>query len=117
MLEILMKGLRAEFDSVLFYLEKLERLNYKDNKQAVDSLTLESVDHALWLTKEILLLKKDVGGKLDSLATREAMREEMGMREIYAYELEKSDDVDVKVLMTKLIKEEKHHERLVDSLR
>lgn len=116
-LHVLKKGLKAEFDAVRFYLDNLDRLNYRGNKTAIDLLVLESVDHAKWLAQRLLALQADEGGEIKPGAVREALLEEYSMREIYRYEEQRTTDPAIRKLMQELIAEETKHEKLVDGLR
>lgn len=117
LIRVLKKDLKAEFDAILFYLDNLKKLNYKKNKKIIDELTLDSFNHAESIAKLMLNLQKDTKGKLSSSATRKAMVEEVGMKGLYAYEIERTEDKKVKRELKKLLKEEVEHEELVKKLK
>jgi rubrerythrin len=110
------KDLDFEFDAIKFYLDNLKDMNYKENKEKLVPLILDSVKHAEIVINEILKLNHG-GGKLNKTAQELAMKEEEAMRGIYEYELEKTKDPERQRTLKSLIAQEKHHEDLVRSLR
>ncbi len=112
---LLKKNLKTEFDSVMFYIENLDKLNYKGNKKSLDTLVLGSLHHAGLITKQILAIGGQ--GRFDKTVKKRALREEQAMREIYAFELKKADRPSLRKVFKSLIKEEIKHVRLVQDLK
>lgn len=114
---VLKRDLKSEFETIMFYLDNLEKLNYSQNKRKVDKLTLDSIGHAGTLTKEILALSKPKEGKLSRAVLRRALKEETALKEIYKYEYSKTDISRVKTALKQLSSQEEKHEQLVSSLK
>ncbi|MFH1063617.1 MAG: ferritin family protein [Candidatus Woesearchaeota archaeon] len=114
---VLLKNLASEFKVIKFYVDNLENLNYAKNKKKVDSLIVDSFKHAAMITKEVLALHKGKDVVVSKSIRERAMREEVAVREIYAYELSRTSDPKIKKLLRQLIAEEKKHEKIAKSLK
>ncbi|MBW2967579.1 ferritin-like domain-containing protein [Candidatus Woesearchaeota archaeon] len=116
MLRVLRRNLESELKVIKFYVDNAEKLDYAKNKPKVDSLVFDSFRHAQWLSRQILRLKTG-SGKLTKKAKAEALREETNVRDIYQYELNRTEDPKVRKVLQKLISEEKKHARIVRGLK
>lgn len=116
LLRVLRKNLKSELDVIAFYVDNAPDLNYSVNKEKVDTLIFDSFQHAKWLTEEILKLDAE-GVTLSEQVREQAFKEETGVKEIYKYELNRTDIEEVKIILKKLIEEEERHEEIVKSLR
>ncbi|MBR9675936.1 ferritin-like domain-containing protein [Candidatus Woesearchaeota archaeon] len=117
LLRVLKKNLGSELFIIKYYVENLERLNYKDNKEDIDKLIIDSTRHATMLIKEILNLSRNVEGKLSKSALRRALKEEEGLKSIYEYEKQRTSDAKARQILERLIGEEKKHQEIVRGLR
>jgi rubrerythrin len=114
---ILEKNVGYELDSINFYVNNLENLNYKKNKKKVDTLLLESIKHTTKLSKVLLEIQKNKTSKITKKTKALAMKEELGMKEIYNYQLQRTKNAKVRRILKDLIKEETKHEKLVKLLK
>jgi rubrerythrin len=114
---ILEKNIGYELDSINFYVNNLENLNYKKNKKKVDTLLLESIKHTTKLSKALLEVQKNKTSKITKKTKVLAMKEELGMKELYTYELQRTENTKVRRILKNLIKEETKHEKLVKLLK
>ena len=114
---ILEKNIGYELDSINFYVNNLENLNYKKNKKKVDTLLLESIKHTTKLSKALLEIQKNKTSKITKKTRTLAMKEELGMKELYSYELHRIKNAKVRRILKELIKEETKHEKLVKLLK
>lgn len=124
LLRNLKRDLRSEFEVINFYIENLDRLNYKLNKVKVNTLIMESFKHANMIASEILKLKKSDKSSLTEKARKMALKEESAVKEIYRFQLTKvnhnlSDDDagSARKLFHDLIMDEARHEKLVKALK
>ena len=78
---------------------------------------LESVNHAEMIIKKIIAIDGIVKGRLDKNVQKKSLREEVGLGEIYRYELNRTKDPEARKLLNWLIKEEKRHEKTVRALK
>lgn len=117
LIRVLKRDLNSEFKAIRFYLDNLEKLNYKKNRENVNKLALESVKHSRMIVETILSIQEKKSGKLDKKAVKDALREEVGMEGIYKYEFLRTKNVKVLKLLNMLIKEEKKHMKIVNSLK
>jgi demethoxyubiquinone hydroxylase (CLK1/Coq7/Cat5 family) len=115
LLRVLYRNLDVEMKNVRFYAEHIPRLHYDKNKKEIDHLMYGSIEHMKKIIKEIIKVHKT-----DKPITKKmidmAVKEEVGLQEIYKYQLSKVENPDVKRLLKKLINEEKEHEKTVFSL-
>ena len=116
-IRMLKRDLESEFKTVSAYLDTLDELNYKKNKKLIDALVLDSLTHATIITKELLNVQKTVGQPITAEARAFAMKEELALEHIYAYELERVKPARLKTALSGLRKAEQHHEELVKQLR
>ena len=115
-IQVLSRDVEQEFRTIRTYLENLDDLNYANNRKKIDVLVLESLTHATWLTKQILDLHKESANPLSKLAFETVAKEEVALHDIYAFELERTADADVRKLLKKLMDAEVKHEQLVRTL-
>ncbi len=114
---VLLNNLDSEFKAIRLYLKNLKKLNYVKNKKKVDTLVLDSFRHAAMITKEFMTLHKGEGVAVSRRMRARAMREEVGVREIYAYELNRTSNPKVQKLLRQLIVEETKHEKIAKTLK
>jgi rubrerythrin len=113
---MLKENMTLEMNTIRFYLDNLEKLNYKANRKKIDMLVLESIKHMSMLGETILKLEKEKGLPLDKNAHEQAHKEETGLQEIYKYEMGRMHDKIVVDLLQGLLDWEKKHEKIVESL-
>ena len=114
---VLKKNFNSEFGIIKFYLNNISKLNYSGNKAKINKLVLESVNHAEMIIKKIIAIDGIVKGRLDKNVQKKSLREEVGLGEIYRYELNRTKDPEARKLLNWLIKEEKRHEKTVRALK
>jgi rubrerythrin len=118
LLKVLHEDLEAEFNNVLFYMKNISKLNYQENKRKIDNLVIDSIKHAWVISKELQRHHKTHPSKVIAKKTKDQLKkEETGLKEIYKYQLERTDDWHTKRLFKALIAEEAKHEKIVDKLR
>ncbi|MBW2964521.1 hypothetical protein KY363_03605 [Candidatus Woesearchaeota archaeon] len=117
MIRLLERNLHSECDIIKFYLENLHKLNYAKNKKAIDELILGSVRHSELIVKTLIKLNSKGTSIFNHDVAGEAFREESAVREIYAYQLARTGNTEIKKLLKTLIKEEGQHEKLVRGLK
>ncbi|MBW2971903.1 ferritin-like domain-containing protein [Candidatus Woesearchaeota archaeon] len=116
LLRVLNKNLEAEFNAVKLYIRNLDKLNYSENRKKVSALALDSMKHACMIATRILELNKS-RSRLTKNMRAQAMREETSVKEIYKYELARTQDQKTRKLLKYLIAEETRHQRVVKSLK
>ena len=114
---VLKKNFNSEVGIIKFYLNNISKLNYSGNKAKINKLVLESVNHAEMIIKKIIAIDGIVKGRLDKNVQKKSLREEVGLGEIYRYELNRTKDPEARKLLNWLIKEEKRHEKTVRALK
>lgn len=117
MIRLLERNLHSECDIIMFYLGNLHKLNYTKNKKAINELILGSVRHSELIVRSLIRLNSKSDSVFNHDVAAEAFREEAAVREIYAYQLVRTGNPDVKKLLKTLIKEEAAHEKLVQGLK
>lgn len=113
LIKLLKKNLKSEMDTVFMYLDNLHDLNYPKNADKISTLVLDSIVHADMITKVILELEKNCEGKINHKTVDLAHKEECALEEIYACEMNKTDNPAVNNLLSELRDWEQKHERLV----
>jgi rubrerythrin len=113
LIKLLKKNLKSETNTIFFYLDNLRNLNYADNNEKITPLILDSFTHADMITRVILELEKNQKGTVDKKSVDLALKEEIALEEIYAYEIEKTDNPAVKGLFRELREWEQKHEKIV----
>jgi rubrerythrin len=114
---MLIRNIEKEYEVSLFYLRNLERLGYAKNRTKVNALAIDSIRHAQILAKAALDCKKGCGGDPDRAVLEKALKEEVGLGEIYKYEAGRTLPEGIKEKLDFIADWEERHQALVRTIR
>ncbi|MFH1400371.1 MAG: hypothetical protein ABIH41_02530 [Nanoarchaeota archaeon] len=119
LLRMMKKNMDGEVKTITFYLDNLENLNYSKNTKHVEALVLDSVTHLGNLCKAFMSLHADIPAKqpIPSHLRELALTEEKGLREIYQFMLQHSNNAEINKTFEQLVEAERTHEKMVRELK
>lgn len=116
LLRVLKKNLKLELANIKFYSTNIEKINPVENKKLIETLVLGSIEHAKKISK-LIISSAESKTKLTKAVKDSVIKEETGLKEIYKYELSRTNNPKVQKLLEELIKEETEHEKIVQKFK
>lgn len=115
-LGVLRKAIIEELDSIRFFVENIDRLNYSENKRLVDRLTLDTLEHAQTLIRLLHLTYRPERSELKPAIHKKARGKILALQKVYHKGQGKAHP-KVQKRMKDLFEEKERHEQMVLMMR
>lgn len=117
LIRVLKQDIKTEINAINFYVDNIRDLDYEKNHEIINKLLFGSMTHLRIVAEELCRLCRGSSGKALKETINRAVKEEEGMRAIYAYENNRTKEAGLKKIFRKLEAQETHHKKLAGSLK